>query len=153
MSSFAECGSLKLVTSLNVIGIGAYALASTSIFEFVSEKINYIGKGGLSGNINLQTIYLQCPAEKELIIDEAAFEGCVVLSEIWINHDGVNEISENAFPRNVSIYVVQDSELDRYLQEKGDYNLCPVLAVEMKEKLEQMKKKQRIATILYGEVK
>ena len=153
VSSFAECGSLKLVTSLNVIGIGAYALASTSIFEFVSEKINYIGKGGLSGNINLQTIYLQCPAEKELIIDEAAFEGCVVLSEIWINHDGVNEISENAFPRNVSIYVVQDSELDRYLQEKGDYNLCPVSAVEMKEKLEQMKKKQRIAAILYGEVR
>ena len=150
VSAFAECGSLSVVTSLNIVGIGAYALASTSISDFVSEKINYIGKGGLSGNINLQTIYLQCPAEKELIIDEGAFEGCVVLSEIWINHDGVNEISENAFPQNVSIYVVQGSELDRFLQEKGYHNLCPVSVTTMKEKGEQMKNGKRIVEILCG---
>ena len=130
--AFYNCSSLKFISMKQIKSIGERVFTYTSVEKAYFSNISYIGNYAFSFAEDLQSVFIKCK-EKRFFAGENIFENCLALNEIWIDHDGEDEIAESAFPDGIPIYVVQGSSIEKNLTGKG-YTICPVSVDEMSRK-------------------
>ena len=145
--AFYNCFLLEKIWTYGIKKLGKCALTFNELKDISFNNINYIGEKCFKKCMQLEKVFIRCQEEK-LVIRNEIFKGCISLKEIWIDHDGEDEIEENAFPHEISIYVRQGSSIERRLSNQG-HALCVISADEMEKKRKEVEFKEHGLDILH----
>lgn len=125
---------LHSISSRYITSIGRQALAYTNVEVLWFENLCRIGEQAFVGAKRLKNIFIKC-SDDSLRVEKRVFDECIALQQVWIYFDGNIDIEIDAFPEiGYSIYVLNDSALDRWAKENSITAIVSVTPEVMERK-------------------